>query len=65
MIARGFDLVDGAAFVDVRAAAKLLGISERHFRALVSAGRLPAGSKLGRARRWQVGELIEKAGKQV
>lgn len=54
---------EGAAFVDVRDAARLLAISERQFRKLVAARRLPAGTTLGRSRRWRVDTLIEAAEK--
>ena len=39
------------------AAAKLLGISERHFYKLHSSGRVPKPIRLGRAVRWRADEL--------
>jgi excisionase family DNA binding protein len=38
-------------------AARLLGISERHFYKLHSSGRVPKPVRFGRAVRWQVAEL--------
>lgn len=46
-----------ALAVDTFAAAELIGISESHFRILVSGGRVPPGFKLGRRRLWAVAEL--------
>ena len=43
--------------VDAKEAAALLGISERHFRDLNSAGRVPEPIKLGKSPRWSVDEL--------
>lgn len=54
---------EGRAFVDVRDAARMLAISERQFRKLVAARRLPPGTRLGRSRRWRVDTLIEAADK--
>lgn len=38
-------------------AAKLLGISESHWRIMVAGGRCPPGFRLGRRRLWAVAEL--------
>jgi prophage regulatory protein len=38
-------------------AAKMLGISPRHFRSMNASGRLPAPIRLGRSPRWAVDEL--------
>ncbi len=38
-------------------AARLLGVSESHWRGLLAAGRCPAGNRLGRRRVWAVDEL--------
>ena len=43
--------------VDSFGAARLLGISESHWRILASAGRCPPGFRLGRRRLWAVAEL--------
>jgi excisionase family DNA binding protein len=43
--------------VTAREAAKLLGISERHFRKLVASGGAPRPVRLGRSVRWNVDEL--------
>ena len=50
---------EGAAFVGVKDAARLLGISERHFRGLVAAGKLPTPARFGRATRWSVAKLLD------
>lgn len=50
---------EGAAFVRARDGARLLGIGRRTFAALVAAGRLPPGVRLGGARLWRVDTLIE------
>lgn len=43
--------------VDADGAARLLGVSVRHWWALHSSGRCPRPIALGRARRWAVDEL--------
>ena len=43
--------------VDSYGAARLMGISESHWRILVSGGRCPPGVRLGRRRLWSVQEL--------
>lgn len=43
--------------VDSFGAAKLFGVSESHWRVLVTGGRVPPGFKLGRRRLWAVAEL--------
>lgn len=42
-----------------KAAAKLLGISERHLWALHSSARIPQPIRLGRSVRWRRAELVE------
>jgi excisionase family DNA binding protein len=43
--------------VDSHGAARLLGVSESHWRIMVAAGRCPAGFRLGRRRLWSTAEL--------
>ena len=43
--------------VDSHGSARLLGVSESHWRIMVAAGRCPPGFKLGRRRLWSTGEL--------
>ena len=43
--------------VDSFGAARLLGVSESHWRIMVAAGRCPAGFRLGRRRLWSTAEL--------
>ena len=43
--------------VDSHGAARLLGISESHWRVLLAAGRVPPGFRLGRRRLWSTAEL--------
>ena len=38
-------------------AARLLGVSESHWRIMVAAGRCPPGFRLGRRRLWSTAEL--------
>jgi hypothetical protein len=40
-----------------KGAARLIGVGDRHFRAMDSAGRVPRGMRLGRAKIWSVQEL--------
>ena len=42
-----------------REAAAMLGVSERHFRALDASGRVPTPVRLGRSVRWSRAELAE------
>lgn len=46
-----------ALAVDSFGAAALVGVSESHWRILVSGGRCPPGFRLGRRRLWSVAEL--------
>ncbi len=43
--------------VDSHGAARLMGVSESHWRIMVSGGRCPPGFRLGRRRLWSVAEL--------
>lgn len=45
--------------ISAEEAAKLLGISKRHFASLHSQGRIPKPINLGRSVRWSVSELRE------
>jgi predicted DNA-binding transcriptional regulator AlpA len=43
--------------VDSFGAARLLGVSESHWRVMLAGGRVPPGFRLGRRRLWAVAEL--------
>jgi excisionase family DNA binding protein len=43
--------------MDAVQAAKLIGISNTHFWAMLSSGRIPPGFRLGRRRLWAVDDL--------
>ncbi len=43
--------------VDSFGAARLLGVSESHWRVMLAGGRVPPGFRLGRRRLWSVDEL--------
>ncbi|MGC9258584.1 MAG: helix-turn-helix domain-containing protein [Phycisphaerae bacterium] len=44
--------------VDSFGAARLLGVSESHWRVMLAAGRVPPGFRLGRRRLFAVAELL-------